>query len=91
MSQAPAPSIDAGPFDVGEGRDAALCLLGLTGSPYEIRRGAPRYGRIAVKVVFDPEGRATFSAEVDDCVRAARKQGAPLRVVVRVAVEAARR
>jgi carboxylesterase len=27
----------AEPFDVGEGRDAALCLHGLTGTPYEVR------------------------------------------------------
>ena len=32
-----APAIDAGPFDLGDGRDAALCLHGLTGTPYEIR------------------------------------------------------
>lgn len=57
----------------------------------EIRRVETRYGRIAVKVVQDPDGRETFSAEVDDCVRAARKHGAPLREVVRVAEEAARR
>jgi len=29
--------LDAGPFDFGEGRDAALCLHGLTGTPYEVR------------------------------------------------------
>ena len=57
----------------------------------EIRRVATRYGKIAVKVVRDPEGRETFSAEVDDCVRAARAHGAPLREVVREAEEAARR
>jgi uncharacterized protein (DUF111 family) len=57
----------------------------------EIRRVETRYGRVAVKVVVDPDGRETFSAEVDDCVRAARKHGAPLREVVRVAEEAARR
>jgi uncharacterized protein (TIGR00299 family) protein len=56
----------------------------------EIRRVETRYGRIAVKVVVDPDGRETFSAEVDDCVRAARKHGAPLREVVRAAEEAAR-
>ncbi len=56
----------------------------------EIRRVETRYGRIAVKVVLDPEGRETFSAEVDDCMRAARKHGAPLREVVREAEEAAR-
>jgi len=57
----------------------------------EIRRVATRYGKIAVKVVRDLEGRETFSAEVDDCVRAARAHGAPLREVVREAEEAARR
>src|SRR5262245_20759403 len=57
----------------------------------EIRRVETPYGRIAVKVVTDPEGRETFSAEIDDCVRAARKHGAPLREVVRVAEEIARR
>jgi uncharacterized protein (TIGR00299 family) protein len=56
----------------------------------EIRTVATPYGKIAVKVVQDPEGRTTFSAEVDDCVRAARKHGAPLREVVRAAEEAAR-
>jgi uncharacterized protein (TIGR00299 family) protein len=59
--------------------------------PREIRRVATRFGRIAVKVVQDPAGRTTFSAEVDDCVRAARAHGAPLRDVVREAEEAARR
>jgi carboxylesterase len=29
--------VDPGPFDLGDGRDAALCLHGLTGTPYEIR------------------------------------------------------
>ena len=34
----PAPlALDAGAFDLGDGRDAALCLHGLTGTPYEIR------------------------------------------------------
>jgi carboxylesterase len=30
-------TIDAGEFDLGEGRDAVLCLHGLTGTPYEVR------------------------------------------------------
>jgi len=30
-------AVDSGAFDLGEGRDAALCLHGLTGTPYEIR------------------------------------------------------
>jgi hypothetical protein len=57
----------------------------------EIRPVETRYGRIAVKVAWDPDGLATFSAEVDDCARAARKHGVSLREVVRVAEEAARR
>jgi pyridinium-3,5-bisthiocarboxylic acid mononucleotide nickel chelatase len=57
----------------------------------EIRRVATRFGKIAVKVVQDLEGRETFSAEVDDCVRAARAHEVPLREVVREAEEAARR
>jgi pyridinium-3,5-bisthiocarboxylic acid mononucleotide nickel chelatase len=56
----------------------------------EIRRVDTPYGPIAVKVVWDPDGRETYSAEVDDCVRAARAHAAPLREVVRVAEEAAR-
>jgi pyridinium-3,5-bisthiocarboxylic acid mononucleotide nickel chelatase len=56
----------------------------------EIRRVETPYGPIAVKAVWDPDGRETVSAEVDDCVRAARESGAPLREVVRVAEEAAR-
>ena len=48
------------------------------------------YGRIAVKIVWDLEGRATVSAEYDDCRRAAQKAGAPLRDVVRAAEEAGR-
>ena len=30
-------ALDAGAFDLGDGRNAALCLHGLTGTPYEIR------------------------------------------------------
>jgi carboxylesterase len=29
--------VDAAPFDLGQGRDAALCIHGLTGTPYEVR------------------------------------------------------
>jgi len=57
----------------------------------EQRRVDTPFGRIAVKVVWDLDGRATFSAEVDDCMRAARRHRAPLRDVVRAAEEAARR
>jgi pyridinium-3,5-bisthiocarboxylic acid mononucleotide nickel chelatase len=56
----------------------------------EIRPVQTRFGKIAVKVVQDPEGRETFSAEVDDCMRAARRHGASLREVVRAAEDAAR-
>lgn len=58
--------------------------------PRAVRRVETPYGRIAVKVVRDPDGRETFSAEVDDCVRAARRHGATLRDVVHAAEEAAR-
>jgi carboxylesterase len=34
---APEPAVDAAAFDLGRGRDAALCLHGLTGTPYEVR------------------------------------------------------
>jgi uncharacterized protein (DUF111 family) len=56
----------------------------------EQRRVATPFGRIGVKVVWDAEGRAGFSPEYDDCKRAARKAGVPLREVVRAAEEAAR-
>jgi hypothetical protein len=48
------------------------------------------YGKIGVKRVRDPDGVPSVSAEYDDCKRAARKAGAPLRDVVRAAEEAAR-
>jgi len=56
----------------------------------ESRRVETAYGRVRVKVVWDSEGRAQVSAEYDDCKRAARSSGAPLRDVVRAAEEAAR-
>ncbi len=48
------------------------------------------YGRIAVKIVKRGDGRIEVSAEYDDCKRAARRTGAPLRDVVRAAEECAR-
>lgn len=33
----PERRVDAGPFDLGRGEDAVLCLHGLTGTPYEVR------------------------------------------------------
>ncbi|MEM7412266.1 MAG: nickel pincer cofactor biosynthesis protein LarC [Myxococcota bacterium] len=56
----------------------------------ESRRVDTPYGRIGVKVVWDPDGRESVSAEIDDCIRAARKHDVPLREVVRVVEEAAR-
>jgi len=56
----------------------------------ESRRVATPYGRLGVKLVWDGEGRPRASAEYDDCVRAARRAGVPLREVVRAAEEAAR-
>jgi hypothetical protein len=54
----------------------------------ERRRVATRFGRIGVKLVFDEAGGVDVSAEYDDCKRAARRSGAPLREVVRAAEEA---
>jgi uncharacterized protein (DUF111 family) len=51
---------------------------------------ATAFGRIHVKLVRDGNGRASVSAEYDDCKRAARKHRAPLREVVRAAEEAGR-
>jgi len=56
----------------------------------ELREVDTPWGRIGVKIVWDVEGAAFASAEYDDCKRAARKHGVPLREVVRVAEEAAR-
>ena len=56
----------------------------------ETRRIPTPFGRIAVKFVRAPDGTTQVSAEYDDCKRAARRSGAPLRDVVRAAEEAAR-
>ncbi|HEY8494674.1 MAG TPA: nickel pincer cofactor biosynthesis protein LarC [Myxococcota bacterium] len=56
----------------------------------EERRVATPFGPIRVKLVRDAAGRVTPSAEYDDCKRAARRAGVPLREVVRAAEEAAR-
>jgi uncharacterized protein (TIGR00299 family) protein len=50
--------------------------------PREVRSLSTPLGRIRVKVVQGESG-AEVSAEVDDCVKAARKHGLPLREVVR--------
>ncbi len=46
------------------------------------------FGRIAVKVIRGIDGQSSVSAEYDDCKRAAKKTGAPLREVVRAAEDA---
>jgi uncharacterized protein (TIGR00299 family) protein len=56
----------------------------------EVRRVETKFGRIGVKVVRDGEGRVDVSAEYDDCKRAAKASGAPLREVVRAAETLAR-
>ena len=56
----------------------------------ESHRVSTAFGRIGVKLVWDGEGRPLVSAEYDDCKRAARRSGAPLRDVVRAAEEAGR-
>lgn len=55
----------------------------------ELREVDTTWGPIGVKVVWDGEGVAHASAEYDDCKRAARKHGVPLRDVVRAAEERA--
>ena len=56
----------------------------------EVRKVSTPHGRIAVKVVWSPDGKSSVSAEYDDCKRAARKTDTPLRDVVRAAEDAAR-
>jgi len=56
----------------------------------ELHRVTTPYGRIGVKRVRLSGGRVEVSAEYDDCARAARKAGVPLRDVVRAAEERAR-
>ena len=55
----------------------------------ESRAVETRFGRIRVKRVVAPDGSPRVSAEYDDCKRAARAKGVPLRDVVRAAEEAA--
>jgi uncharacterized protein (TIGR00299 family) protein len=57
----------------------------------ESRRVETPFGRISVKIARGERGRLDVSAEYDDCKRAARRSGVPLRDVVRAAEEAARR
>jgi uncharacterized protein (TIGR00299 family) protein len=58
--------------------------------PREQRKVKTAFGRIGVKLVRGGAGRLEVSAEYDDCKRAARRTGAPLREVVRAAEEAGR-
>lgn len=55
----------------------------------ELREVDTAWGPIGVKIVWDADGAAHASAEYDDCKRAARKHGVPLRDVVRAAEEGA--
>lgn len=55
----------------------------------EERRVTTPFGPIRVKVVRDAAGRPTASAEYEDCKKAARRSGVPLREVVRTAEAAA--
>ncbi len=57
----------------------------------QVRRVATRHGPVRVKLVRDPQGGVSASAEYDDCKRLARRAGIPLREIVRLAEEAARR
>jgi carboxylesterase len=43
--------VDSAAFDLGDGRDAALCLHGLTGTPYEIRPIAEALAASGVRAV----------------------------------------
>jgi uncharacterized protein (TIGR00299 family) protein len=58
--------------------------------PRQKRKVSTPYGRIGVKIVELPDGGTSVSAEYDDCKRAARAKGVPLRDVIRAAEDAAR-
>ena len=51
MSAIAGVAVDAGAFDLGEGRDAALCLHGLTGTPYEVRPIGEALAALGVRAV----------------------------------------
>lgn len=55
----------------------------------ESRKVETPFGRIAVKIARGEGGRLDVSAEYDDCKRAARRHGVPLREVIRAAEDAA--
>jgi hypothetical protein len=54
------------------------------------RRVSTPFGRVGVKRVWDGDGWAHVTAEYDDCKRAAKRAGVPLRDVVRAAEDAGR-
>jgi carboxylesterase len=74
--------VDAGAFDLGDGRDAALCLHGLTGTPYEVRpigEALAAAGVRAVGVLLPGHGgsreelaRATHGEWIDAAAQAHR-------------------
>jgi carboxylesterase len=82
VSEAAESAVDAGAFDLGEGRDAALCLHGLTGTPYEIRPIGEALAAAGVRAVGpllaghggDPEAlaRTSFGDWIDAVASAHR-------------------
>ena len=56
----------------------------------EQRRVTTPFGRIGIKLAYGTDGSPEVSAEYDDCKRAARRAGVPLREVVRIAEQVAR-
>ena len=57
--------------------------------PRRTEKVSTPYGRIGIKVAELPDGSRVVSAEYDDCKRAARAKGVPLRDVIRAAEDAA--
>ena len=82
MSDAAPIAVDSGAFDLGEGSDAALCLHGLTGTPYEIRPIGEALAAAGVRAVGpylaghggEPEAlaRTTFGDWIDAVASAHR-------------------
>jgi hypothetical protein len=77
VSDFAAVPVDAAPFDLGDGRDAALCLHGLTGTPYEIRpigealaaAGVRAIGPLLPGTVERTGARARAPHRLDDATR----------------------
>jgi len=82
VSDAAPIAVDSGAFDLGEGSDAALCLHGLTGTPYEIRPIGEALAAAGVRAVGpylaghggEPEAlaRTTFGDWIDAVASAHR-------------------